>query len=105
MGHSVDKRNPWSVISRLAQLTCPRDVPATILVQRSMQRLRGVVPYLIATSMSIPGHPARVSSRPSGHDLHQLIYLAVGMADDGLPAISVIVSDDDVRVMAGVVGA
>ena len=70
-------------------------------VSEASRRTAGIVGYVGEWH----SHPAGFSSHPSGHDLHQLIYLAVGMADDGLPAVSVIVSDDDVRIMAGVVRA
>ena len=48
-------------------------------------------------------HPDGYSSAPSGHDLYQLVYLALGMSDDGLPAVSVIVSEDEVQILGGVV--
>ena len=70
-------------------------------VTEANRRTAGVVGYVGEWH----SHPAGICSHPSSHDLHQLIYLALGMADDGLPAVSVIVSDDDVRVMAGTVQA
>lgn len=69
------------------------------VITDASRRTAGVVGYVGEWH----SHPARISSRPSGHDLRQLIYLAAGMADDGLPAVSIVVSDDDVRVMASVV--
>jgi integrative and conjugative element protein (TIGR02256 family) len=67
-------------------------------VNEASRRTAGVVGYVGEWH----SHPAGFSSDPSGHDLKQLVYLAVGMADDGLSAVSVIVSDEDVRIMAGV---
>lgn len=66
-------------------------------VSEASRRTAGVVGYVGEWH----SHPSGFSSNPSGHDLNQLVYLAVGMADDGLPAVSVIVSDDDVRIMTG----
>lgn len=47
-------------------------------------------------------HPQGHSAMPSGDDLAQLIYLALGMSEDGLPAIQLIVSDNELRVLQGV---
>lgn len=44
-------------------------------------------------------HPPRSSSRPSGLDVNLLADLAYKMALDGLPALMMIVAEDDVAVM------
>lgn len=46
-----------------------------------------------------PGYPAS----PSGDDLLQLAHLALGMAEDGLPAISLIVSEKEIAIFQGAV--
>ncbi|MDI1301002.1 MAG: ThiF family adenylyltransferase [bacterium] len=46
-------------------------------------------------------HPPGVPASPSKDDILQLVQLAVGMAEDGLPAISLIVSEDDIRIFQG----
>ncbi len=68
-------------------------------VAEAHRRTAGVVGYVGEWH----SHPVGIPSNPSGHDLSQLVYLAVGMANDGLPGVSAIVADDRVRVMAGVV--
>ena len=71
----------------------------TAAVNEATRRTAGVVGYVGEWH----SHPEGFSSAPSGPDLYQLVYLALGMADDGLPAVSVIVSEDDVQIMSGVV--
>lgn len=48
-------------------------------------------------------HPRGHSASPSRHDLVQLIHLAVGMADDGLPAVQLIVGEHDLQLLQGAV--
>jgi integrative and conjugative element protein (TIGR02256 family) len=68
-------------------------------VTEASRRTSGVVGYVGEWHT----HPGGHSSQPSGQDLRQLVYLALGMADDGLPAVSVIVGETDIRVLQGVV--
>ena len=44
-------------------------------------------------------HPAGRSSRPSGTDLEQIRQLRDAMELDGLPAVSLIVAEDDMSVL------
>lgn len=46
-------------------------------------------------------HPSGHSALPSRHDLVQLIHLALGMADDGLPAVQLIVGEHDLQLLQG----
>ena len=71
----------------------------TAAVNDAGRRTAGVVGYVGEWH----SHPDGYSSAPSGQDLYQLLYLALGMSEDGLPAVSVIVSEDDVQILGGVV--
>jgi integrative and conjugative element protein (TIGR02256 family) len=44
-------------------------------------------------------HPPGHSAAPSQDDLIQLAHLALGMADDGLPAVQLIVGERDMRIL------
>jgi integrative and conjugative element protein (TIGR02256 family) len=68
-------------------------------VNNATRRTAGIVGYVGEWH----SHPEGYSAAPSGQDLFQLVYLALGMADDGLPAVSVIVSETDVQIIGGVV--
>jgi integrative and conjugative element protein (TIGR02256 family) len=70
----------------------------TAAVNEAARRTAGIVGYVGEWH----SHPRGYSSAPSDHDLFQLIYLAVGMADDGLPAVSVIVGETDIEIMGGI---
>lgn len=61
------------------------------------KRTGGVVDYVGEWH----SHPPRCSSRPSKADMRQLVYLAQKMADDGLPAISLIVGEDEIQILYG----
>lgn len=54
------------------------------------RRTAGVVGYIGEWHSHPPGH----STDPSGDDFYQLVYLALGMSHDGLPAVSLIVGAD-----------
>ncbi|HKS75685.1 MAG TPA: Mov34/MPN/PAD-1 family protein, partial [Terriglobales bacterium] len=60
-------------------------------------RTAGIVRYIGEWHSHPPGH----SASPSRDDLVQLAYLALGMADDGLPAVQLIVGEKDVQVLQG----
>ena len=57
----------------------------------------GMVNYIGEWHSHPPGH----SASPSRHDLVQLIHLALGMADDGLPAVQLIVGEHDLQLLEG----
>lgn len=44
-------------------------------------------------------HPTGHSAKPSKDDLYQLAFLSLGMAEDGFPAISLIMGESDMRVL------
>lgn len=46
-------------------------------------------------------HPAGYPAKPSGDDLFQLAYLTLGMADDGLPAVQIIVGEREMSILQG----
>ena len=45
-------------------------------------------------------HPPRHNTKPSRDDFFQLVYLATGMAHEGLPALQLIVGDNELSVMS-----
>jgi integrative and conjugative element protein (TIGR02256 family) len=61
------------------------------------KRTAGVVGYIGEWH----SHPDNYPAKPSSDDLFQLSYLAQGMAEDGLPAIQVIVNDTDITILQG----
>jgi hypothetical protein len=66
-------------------------------VQDAGERTAGMVGYIGEWH----SHPAGHSASPSRHDLEQLIHLALGMADDGLPAVQLIVGEQDLQILQG----
>ncbi|PRD64837.1 ThiF family adenylyltransferase [Malikia granosa] len=48
-------------------------------------------------------HPTGHSATPSRDDLVQLVEISLGMHGDGLPALQLIVGEDDIRVLQGMV--
>jgi integrative and conjugative element protein (TIGR02256 family) len=66
-------------------------------VEDAAKRTAGVVGYLGEWHSHPPGH----SGHPSQDDILQLVYLALGMADDGLPAVSLIVGERDIQILQG----
>jgi integrative and conjugative element protein (TIGR02256 family) len=68
-------------------------------VKEASRRTAGIVSYIGEWH----SHPSGHSASPSRDDLVQLIHLALGMADDGLPAVQIIVGEDDLRVLQGAV--
>lgn len=71
----------------------------TSAVAEASRRTAGIVGYIGEWHSHPPGH----SSNPSGADIYQLVYLTLGMANDGLPAVSLIVGDADIEVLRGAV--
>jgi integrative and conjugative element protein (TIGR02256 family) len=67
-------------------------------VADASKRTAGIVRYVGEWHSHPPGH----SATPSGNDMVQLAYLAREMAEDGLPAVSLIVGEHDIQVMQGV---
>jgi hypothetical protein len=45
-------------------------------------------------------HPRGHSAAPSRDDFYQLVYLATGMADEGLPALQLIVGEGDLSIVS-----
>jgi integrative and conjugative element protein (TIGR02256 family) len=68
-------------------------------VAEASRRTAGVVGYIGEWHSHPPGH----SASPSRDDLVQLAHLALGMADDGLPAVQLIVGEDDLQILQGAV--
>jgi hypothetical protein len=68
-------------------------------IKEAAARTAGIVGYIGEWHSHPPGH----SAFPSGHDLVQLIHLALGMADDGLPAVQLIVGEHDLQILRGTV--
>jgi integrative and conjugative element protein (TIGR02256 family) len=61
------------------------------------ERTADMVRYIGEWHSHPPGH----SGSPSRDDLIQLIHLTLGMADDGLPAVQLIVGEEGVYVLQG----
>jgi hypothetical protein len=79
-----------------------RGVEGLMESYREVQRRTGnVVGYLGEWHSHPPGH----SARQSPDDLLQLFKLALGMADDGLPVIQIIVGEHELELYAGEVMA
>lgn len=66
-------------------------------VQMASARTAGIVGYIGEWH----SHPRGHSATPSRDDLIQLAEISSGMHDDGLPAIQLIVGEDDIRVLQG----
>ena len=66
-------------------------------VNEATDRTAGVVGYIGEWH----SHPLNHSASPSRHDIIQLIHLAFGMADDGLPALQLIVGEHDLQILQG----
>lgn len=69
------------------------------LVAEASRRTAGIVQYIGEWH----SHPRGHSATPSSDDMYQLAYLSIGMAQDGLPAVSLIIGERDMRVMKGMV--
>lgn len=66
-------------------------------VQRISILTAGMVGYIGEWHSHPPGH----SASPSTDDIKQLVYLTLGMAQDGLPALQLIVGEHEVAVIQG----
>lgn len=66
-------------------------------VNDATERTAGIVGYVGEWH----SHPRNHSAMPSGHDFIQLCHLAFGMADDGLPALQLIVGERDIQIIQG----
>jgi hypothetical protein len=69
----------------------------TEAVRDVAERTADMVRYIGEWHSHPPGH----SGSPSRDDLIQLIHLTLGMADDGLPAVQLIVGEEGVYVLQG----
>ncbi|MBC3926751.1 ThiF family adenylyltransferase [Undibacterium sp. CY21W] len=68
-------------------------------VAEASRRTAGIVGYIGEWH----SHPPGCSASPSRDDLVQLAHLALGMADDGLPAVQLIVGENDLQILQGAV--
>lgn len=68
-------------------------------VQEASSRTAGIVGYVGEWH----SHPQGHSATPSGEDLVQLAEISHGMQGDGLPALQLIVGENDLRVLQGMV--
>jgi integrative and conjugative element protein (TIGR02256 family) len=66
-------------------------------VNQASKRTAGNVVYIGEWHSHPPGH----SASPSGEDIVQLAYLANHMAEEGLPAVQLIVGENDLQVFIG----
>ncbi|MGF6899714.1 ThiF family adenylyltransferase [Paraburkholderia sp. GAS348] len=67
-------------------------------VAEAHRRTNGVVGYIGEWH----SHPPGCSASPSREDLVQLAHLAHGMLDDGLPAVQLIIGEEDVRILQAI---
>lgn len=68
-------------------------------VQDASARTAGIVGYVGEWH----SHPRGHSAKPSGDDLIQLADISLGMHGDGLPALQLIVGENDIQVLQGMV--
>ena len=68
-------------------------------VQEASARTAGIVGYVGEWH----SHPRGHSAKPSRDDLIQLVELSLGMHSDGLPALQLIVGENDIQVLQGMV--
>lgn len=68
-------------------------------VQEASARTAGIVGYVGEWH----SHPLGHSATPSQDDLIQLAEISLGMHDDGLPALQLIVGENEIRVLQGTV--
>lgn len=66
-------------------------------VKEANERTAGMVNYIGEWH----SHPPGQTASPSTYDLLQLVDLAVGMSDDGLPAVQLIVGEHDIQLLHG----
>lgn len=66
-------------------------------IEEVSRRTGEVVQYIGEWHSHPPGH----SATPSQDDMYQLVYLSMGMSEDGLSAVSLIVGEGDIQVMKG----
>jgi len=69
-------------------------------IAEASKRTAGIVQYIGEWH----SHPKNYPATPSQNDISQLAYLSLNMADDGLPAVSLIVGEHEIRIMKGNVG-
>lgn len=67
-------------------------------VNEATRRTAGVVGYVGEWH----SHPRGHSAKPSGDDIIQLVHLSFGMANDGLPALQLIVGEKDIQIIQGI---
>ncbi len=70
-------------------------------VAEASRRTAGIVGYIGEWH----SHPRGHSASPSRDDFIQLVHLALGMSADGLPAVQLIVGENDIQVFQGTVHA
>lgn len=68
-------------------------------VNEASRRTAGIVGYIGEWH----SHPRGQAATPSRDDFVQLVHLALGMSDDGLPAVQLIVGEGDMQVLQGTV--
>lgn len=68
-------------------------------VNEASRRTAGIVGYIGEWH----SHPRGHTAAPSRDDFVQLVHLALGMSDDGLPAVQLIVGEGDMQVLQGTV--
>ena len=82
-----------------ATLAGMEEITTVEQLKDAAKRTAGMVGYVGEWHSHPPGH----SASPSRHDLAQLVHLALGMADDGLPAVQLIVGEQDLQILQGAV--
>lgn len=68
-------------------------------VNEASRRTAGIVGYIGEWH----SHPRGHTASPSRDDFVQLVHLALGMSDDGLPAVQLIIGEGDMQVLHGAV--
>jgi integrative and conjugative element protein (TIGR02256 family) len=92
---------PAPADSRSTECSFERGIEGVVeAVTEAQRRTAGIVNYIGEWH----SHPPRHTADPSTDDFFQLAYLALGMSQEGLPAVSLIVgAGDDLRALKGAV--
>ena len=92
---------PAPIDSKASPVSFERGVAGlTESVAEASRRTAGMVRYVGEWH----SHPRGHSAAPSTDDMVQLVHLTLGMSDDGLPAVQLIVGETDIQVLQGVMG-
>ena len=67
--------------------------------QERVQAIREMTADMVGYIGEWHSHPVGHSAKPSNDDFYQILFLSLGMSEDGLPAISLIIGEHDVQIL------